>query len=256
MSLSIERTSVPTASLRGIDLSELPETADLQTRKDRKYLLSHLETALLLDSMDPDTRVLQIGNRRSFGYESLYFDTPRLDCYHAAAHRRPNRFKVRSRLYLDSGLCRLEVKTRDRRRHTVKHAMRSAQVDHGRLTTAGLHFVADVDQAQPACRSLVPSLTTRYRRTTLLPADGTGRVTIDTDLRWIAPDGRTVELGGLVVVETKSAGSPTSVDRLLWRQGHRPLKVSKYAIGMVLLHPELPANKWHPALARIRAAAV
>ena len=61
--------------------------------------------------------------------------------------------------------------------------------------------------------------------------------------------------GALAIVETKTPGAPSSADRWLWAAGHRPAAISKYATGMALLHPELPANKWHRVLTRELAAA-
>ena len=51
---------------------------------------------------------------------SVYFDTPRLDACRDHVQRRRLRWKVRSRLYVEDQLCRLEVKSRDGRGHTVK----------------------------------------------------------------------------------------------------------------------------------------
>ncbi|MCB0996845.1 MAG: hypothetical protein KDB21_17245, partial [Acidimicrobiales bacterium] len=96
---------------------------------------------------------------------------------------------------------------------------------------------------------LVPTLTTLFRRSTLVFDDASARVTVDAGLRWGGADGRTLALGdGLLVLETKSAGRASPLDRALWRSGERPLKISKYGTGMAALHPELPANAWHRVL--------
>ena len=55
-------------------------------------------------------------------------------------------------------------------------------------------------------------------------------------------------LADLAIVETKSAGAASEVDRLLWRAGHRPVRISKYGAGMAALHPDLPRLKWHRVL--------
>ena len=56
---------------------------------------------------------------------------------------------------------------------------------------------------------------------------------------------------GLAVVETKAGATPSAVDRLLWAAGHRPVRLSKFATGLALLHPDLPANRWHRTLRRL-----
>lgn len=95
---------------------------------------------------------------------------------------------------------------------------------------------------------LAPAVTTRYTRATLLVGQVGTRATIDTDVSAIAPDGRLVHLDGMAIVESKSTGPPSPVDRLLWSLDHRPVRVSKFGTGLAALFPELPSNKWHRAL--------
>ncbi|HWK79398.1 MAG TPA: hypothetical protein VNP95_01455, partial [Thermomicrobiales bacterium] len=52
-------------------------------------------------------------------------------------------------------------------------------------------------------------------------------------------------------IETKGTGKPTSFDRLLWRHGIRPQAMSKFNVGLSLLVPELPANRWHRVRTRL-----
>jgi hypothetical protein len=94
---------------------------------------------------------------------------------------------------------------------------------------------------------LRPALVTRYIRSTVL-LDAGGRATIDTAVEAEAPDGRIVALAGLVIFESKSAGPPSDVDRVLWSMGHRPVRVSKFGTSLATLSPELPSNKCNRAL--------
>lgn len=92
-----------------------------------------------------------------------------------------------------------------------------------------------------------PALHTAYRRSTLaLP--GGARATINTDLRWTARDGTKLAPAQLAVVETKGGSTPTPLDRALWTAGHRPVPLSKFATGLALLEPDLPAHRWHRLL--------
>jgi hypothetical protein len=193
--------------------------------------------------------VLDIGGRRRFGYESVYFDTPELHSYLTAARRRPRRFKVRTRTYLDSGACSVEVKLRDRQR-TVKHRQEHPSDERRLLTSDAAGFIdtfGDLSALRPRLR---PTLTTTYRRSTLLVGDS--RVTIDEHLACTADDrpGCIAGLSGAVIVETKSPGGPGHADRLLWSAHVRPVTISKLGTGLAALHPELPANKWHRTLVR------
>ena len=235
-----------------ICLDELVGEAALLTRVDRKYLLPATALPELLDRMPAEVRVLRIGDRRTFGYRSVYFDTAGLDAYLAAAHRRRRRFKVRVRTYLDSGLDFVEVKTRGSRGVTVKERMPYAG-DGTDLGPEGRRYAASVladAGLHPEVLELRPVLATHYRRTTLyLPSSGS-RVTIDTGLAWQLPDGSSIRMPHSMIVETKSGRSLSGADRLLRSLGHRPCSISKYATGLAALRPELPANRWHPVLRR------
>jgi hypothetical protein len=253
-------------TLTPVGLVELNDAAALQTRRDRKYVLTPDELAGLL-SMLPSARVLEIDGARSFAYDSTYFDTPELDAYRLAATRRRRRFKVRTRTYVDSGSCFVEVKTRAGRGTTVKE--RQPHDDAGHLGGArGFVSARLADAGAPPAPVLTPVLRSRYRRTTLLLDDA--RVTLDTGLVWelLASDGvgpaeprsaeprgaqpRSAVIGDRVVVETKTAAGsgPSSVDRLLWRAGHRPDRISKYATGLAVLVPDLPDAPWRRLVRR------
>ncbi|WP_432901418.1 polyphosphate polymerase domain-containing protein [Micromonospora matsumotoense] len=239
------------APLTPIGLTELTERAALQTRFDRKYLLPVAEIPHLLAGLDRTDQVLEIDGRRAFRYESIYFDTADLVSFRLTARRRRRRFKIRTRTYLDSGLCWLEVKTEGTRGGTVKERLPYRLDDSGTLTP-GRPFVDGVLAALSSGPALTfsPTLTTSYLRSTLyLPATAS-RATIDVALRWEDHRGRRLALPELAIIETKTGSTASHVDRLLWRQGHRPVAISKYATGLAALDPELPAGRWRRTLRR------
>jgi hypothetical protein len=239
-----------------ISLPELQAEAEFLTRRDRKYLVPPAATSALLACLDPATRVLEIAGRRTFGYLTPYFDDRDHSSYLGAARRRPNRFKVRTRLYTDSGLCLLEVKVRDGRGRTVKHRIAHDAGALEELTDAERRWLRTFPQVEPYADRILPCLTTRYRRSTLVLPNGEGRVTIDRDLVFAIPDGTARAMPGFVVVETKGAGGPTPLDRVLWRHGYRPVSISKFASGLCLLVPGLPANRWHRLRKQLEAASL
>ena len=247
----------PLDRLPATSLAELTENAALMTRTDRKYVVPVAAVPALitaLQALDPGTKVLEIDGRRRHRYDSTYLDTPELEAYWRAARRRRHRFKVRTRLYVDTGRAFTEVKTRGPRGSTVKSRVsrdgRSDNVAAAPLTTSDDAFVgaelARAGLAHVDVGGLVPTLSTSYLRSTVwLPASG-ARVTLDVDLSWSLPwDGAVAGVPGLAVVETKTAEAGTGVDRVLWSQGHRPVRISKYATGLALMLPDLPAHRWH-----------
>jgi hypothetical protein len=241
--------TTPAEALAPLSLEEVLAVADLQTRTDRKYLVDPEVFARLVDEVGAGLGVLEMDGVRSFRYESVYFDTPALDSYLGAAHGRRRRFKVRTRSYLDSGDCMLEVKTRSGRGETVKIRMPYDIERRSCLDAAGLEFVR-THAALPAGAALAPVLRTTYRRSTLVDLSTGSRLTCDADLECSSPAGASVSLPDELLVETKSAGAPTAADRFLWRAGVRPVAVSKFCVGMAALDPTLPANKWNRILRR------
>ncbi|MFC6020152.1 polyphosphate polymerase domain-containing protein [Plantactinospora solaniradicis] len=236
-----------------IGLTELTEHAALLARTDRKYLLPLPEVSALLPELAPDTRVLQIGAERLFRYQSVYFDTPELTSFRSTVHRRRRRFKIRTRTYLDSGTCWLEVKTEGTRGGTVKNRLPYRCADDATVAP-GRWFVESVlsDLAVAGHTALVfdPTLVTRYRRSTLYLPASASRLTIDVDLHWQDDGHRQLDLPHLAVIETKTRSAPSAADRLLWARGHRPTSISKYATALAALHPELPAAPWRRTLRR------
>ena len=233
-----------------IGLEELNDVGALQVRVDRKYLVAPQVAARLLDGLPDRTLVLTIDGLRSFDYDSTYLDTGGLDSYLRAARRRKRRWKIRERVYVDTGTNWLEVKT-VRGERTVKERMQLPGThpdqwgpDEQLMIDRALGG-AGVDPVPLA--ALIPVLRTRYRRTTLFDPTSGARLTLDERLSWSdGPGGRAGRLGRTLVVETKSPGStPSAADRVLWRLGSRPVGFSKYATGMALLDPGLPHNRWH-----------
>ncbi|MEU4036241.1 polyphosphate polymerase domain-containing protein [Streptomyces collinus] len=233
------------AALRGATLAEVDAAAALQHRTDRKYLLPVDRARLLVEELSASHHVLDLGGRRTTGYLSTYFDTEGLGAWRAHVQRRRRRWKVRTRLYAEDGLCRVEVKTKDGRGATVKHALKVPTHGYGRLDEHAAEFVDGVLRTAgvPVTTALLaPAAEIRYVRAALADLDHGSRVTLDGHLT-CHRDGRTAALDpGHVLVETKGGARPAPADRLLLRLGARPVSLSKYIVGQSLLTPGLPGN--------------
>lgn len=248
-------TTTVAPALPAIGLAELMERGSLLTRVDRKYALTASDAAMALALVDPgSTRVLQVDGDTDLGYSSLYLDTDGLDTHLMAARGRRRRFKVRTRTYESNGASFLEVKTRQGD-STVKERIPGAQLAGGRLGVEGHEFVTDVLRRAgvrgfPA-DALSASVRVDYRRCTLFHEPTGSRITIDSDLTWRdVRTGASLSRPHLAIVETKSSGRASGMDRLLWSLGHRPGSISKYATALAAMHPHLPSNKWRRTLRR------
>lgn len=247
---AIEEQLAPLDQFTGIDLDELQLVASLQSRVDRKYLVPADRSTELLRSLSGEVAVLRIDDSTAFRYDTIYFDTPDLDSYLGTAHGRRNRFKVRIRTYADSGLCMLEVKRKSGRGETVKLRLPHPLEARSTLTPAAASFVDESLGRTGLAARLQPVLSTTFVRSTLLDRSDGSRATIDRDIRLCVPGGEAVLLRRQAIVETKSIGAATEVDRWLWRSGCRPSSFSKFCVGMALHRTDLPANKWNRILRR------
>lgn len=241
------------ADVPGIGLDDIG-AADLARRVDHKYLLSLERFSAIAGGLRDSHRLLTVGGLRRFSYRSDYLDTPDLVCFRSHRQNRRLRWKARTRLYTDSGLCRFEIKLKTGRGDTDKHAITIGGDQSGGLPTEGRRLLDEVLARQyrvEAPTALTPSLTVDHARITLIAADGTGRVTLDTDLSFTSTCGVLARLlDGFVLVETKSRDGRGSADRLLRAAGVRPVSVSKYCAGIALTHPDQPTQPWRPLLRR------
>ncbi|MER6353142.1 VTC domain-containing protein [Streptomyces sp. NPDC001634] len=232
-------------ALRGATLAEVDAAAALQHRIDRKYLLPVDRARLLVDRLADSHHVLDLAGRRTTSYLSTYFDTEQLGAWRAHVQRRRRRWKVRTRLYAEDGLCRVEVKTKDGRGATVKHALKSPTHAYGQLDHSAAEFIDEVLRRADipvTAAMLTPAAEIRYVRAALADLDRGSRVTFD-GLLTCHHGGRTAALDpGHVLVETKGGARPALADRLLLRLGARPVSLSKYVVGQALLTPGLPDN--------------
>ncbi|WP_223184228.1 polyphosphate polymerase domain-containing protein [Streptomyces sp. CBMA152] len=238
-----------------ISLAEVNERSSLLARFDRSYLvpadvfLRVIARLTRAEGRDRPFRALDIDGRRAFRYHSVYYDTPGLRSFHDHRQGRRLRFKIRERVYEDTGERQFEIKLKGCRGDTVKHRRPLTGGDTP-LDAAPLAFLADtLDQAYAIAPPtvLAPSLSTDYLRATFV-ADGE-RITCDAGLTCVdLRDNRAVHCGSdLVLVETKSADHLTEADRLLHAHALRPAVFTKYCGALAALHPDLPANRWRRA---------
>jgi VTC domain len=248
-SRSLEAVTALGAALPGVGLDEVLSEAALQTRVDRKYLLTPEQFEELGRRVGGGFRTLDIDGRRVFRYESLYFDTPTLELFRAHRQGRRRRYKVRVRTYLDSGSCMFEVKLKGRRGETVKHRRPYDVDDRHRLGDEAAGFLAGLLQQEygQTAPALQPSVTTTYSRVTLVDLEGGARLTCDVDL--VCSRGQQRARGSdLVLVESKSGGSGSAAEAALRQMGVRPISISKYCVAVALLHRHLAANRWNRTL--------
>lgn len=232
-----------------VSLAEVNAAAALQTRVDNKYLLSAAQFTDLMQRVGLGLSVLEIDEKRAFAYESVYFDTPDLAHFREHKQGRRQRYKVRTRTYVDTGACMFEVKVKGLRGATVKRRIPHPVPQRMVLSTPSRDFLNEQLRSEYGITApdLVPALRTEYQRATFVNLTNGERLTCDTTLVFHSND-TTVTGPDKIIVETKTADGGGSVGRALAQMGVRPVSMSKYCIGTALVHPELAANKWNQLL--------
>lgn len=232
------------ATIPPISLSAMDE-ARLMDRIDVKYALAEGRLEELLSVAAPDYRVLEVEGVRTTRYKTLYFDWQDRACYLQHHNGKRNRYKVRKRRYDSSGACFLEVKAKNNRGRTekVRRPIGSLATE---LLPAEVAFLEETLQTTPRLQAAV---LTEFRRITLVHCNQPERVTIDWDLSFQSGE-QLKTFPGIAVIEVKQARDDrqTPLRRKLRTWHVRPLRVSKYCLGTVLLNPDLKSNRFKATL--------
>ena len=242
------------AEFQPISLEEM-DSIRLMNRVDTKYLTdTGTLREVLSDALAAGYRIFENGGRRLLTYDSIYFDTPSLWMF--TEHRRGKavRFKVRKRLYTDSGECFLEVKRKNNHSRTKKKRtpLPPEDFDSGRIEGEALKWLTPLYPF--TTDSLSPSVETRFTRITLVDKALTERVTIDFEvgfrnLRILSEAG----LGEAVIIELKQDSRLRStLQDILLRRRVKPLRISKYCIGVVSTDPSVHLGRFKEKMRVIR----
>lgn len=225
------------SSLGTVSLEELESRAALLRRVDRKYVMDAERLDELVSRLSGDHEVLEIDGERAFAYESTYFDTSDLRCFHDHVRDRQPRFKVRSRWYRDSGLCVFEVKIKRAGGDTDKRQIEYSAERRAFVTPEAAAFVDEAlsDVSLGLSRDLEASLTTGFRRMTFAAHEGAARLTCDFDVELSRGQRSAALRDRLMLLETKSEDGDSSADHVLASMGIEELDVSKYRTGIALL---------------------
>jgi hypothetical protein len=231
-----------------IGLAQL-DAAALMNRTDVKYLMGLPQLHTLLTALVDGYWVLQVEGLRLCRYRTLYFDTEGLQLYASHHMGRSERYKVRSRSYLDSGAAFLEVKHKTNKGRTIKERIRTGTL-LTQLTPEANQFVESL--APLHAHPLRPTLWTEFSRITLVSRCRHERVTFDVNLGYRAGDSH-VSLAGVVVAEIKqeSVSRGSELMATMRALGIHPTPFSKYCTGMAMLYPGVKHNRFKPVLRQV-----
>ena len=235
-----------------ISLSQMKD-AMLLRRIDTKYIMSKAQLIQALSKLTSDYDILDINGHRAHHYQTLYYDTPDFDFYHQHHNGNRNRYKVRTRAYVDSDTYFLEIKKKTNKEKTVKSRMQIPSICT-RLGSKAFDFIHSIYREAP--NTLLPTLWNDFYRITLVSKHRMERLTLDVKVKfWFGH--QTGAIPGIVVAEVKQDAFSLQSEFVsqMHHLGVRALRFSKYCIGMTMIHTEIKANNFKPLWLHMRKIA-
>ncbi len=228
-----------TESFERILLEEMDQVK-LMNRTDTKYWFRLSDLQAILDVVKNDYFILSIDGKTLMPYSTTYFDTDKNEMFAKHHNGKLNRYKIRKRSYVNSGISFLEIKFKSNKGRTIKKRI-PAESKNGQLSAGEDKFIQSV--APYAADKLQPSLLNQFERITLVNRNFKERCTIDLNLQFKGTD-KEIELENLVIVEIKSEGHSNMSSLALALRDHR-IKASgfsKYCVGRTVTDHQLKRN--------------
>ncbi len=231
-----------------VKLEEMDEVK-LQNRFDSKYVLHTTDLWNILNEISKNYFVLKVDNTRIQTYHSVYFDTPGNQFYLNHHNGKADRFKIRKREYVNSGIRFTEVKHKSNKGRTDKKRIVS-NPDLFDFTPAEKGFLTNNANCDPAV--LQVKLSNNFNRITLVNIDFTERCTIDTVLSF-ENNQQILHLNDIAIIELKqsSRNQHSVLAQALKNHRIQPTGFSKYCIGRALTETNLKRNRFKPKIQKI-----
>lgn len=222
--------------------------AGLMHRVDTKYLLPVSDLEKLLMLLAPFYTILEIDFSRLFLYRNIYFDTPGFGFYLMHHNGKQDRFKIRQRLYVESGDLYVEVKHKTNKRVTQKERVLINGKSGCRDRISELLSKPFGANRPPLFKSLICS----YVRIALADERNGERLSLDFNLSFKDPGNRQRGISSQVLVaevKRKNSKVPSQFINLMNTFRQKPVSFSKYCIGCALIHSNrLKTNRFKTTL--------
>ncbi len=208
------------------------DKVQLMNRVDTKFVFTLKDLERLLPQLSKDYFLLNVDGILLSDYESLYFDDTDFSSYNDHHKKKVDRFKVRYRKYVHSNLAFLEVKHKNKGR-TDKSRIRVDDIPDS-MNEIDFQFVKD---AGVKSKAMIPALLNNFSRITLVSKAMNERLTLDLNLTYIWKDKRVV-VENIIIAELKQGKAMRNSPfyQLMKNNLIRPLKISKYTIGVIMLY--------------------
>jgi hypothetical protein len=226
-------------SFAPISLTQLNAQASFLDRIDVKYLMSEQDFEKILSDLEENFYILEINWKSIFEYQSIYMDTVEYDFYYQHQNKEKNRTKVRTRLYVDSGIAFFEYKQKQNKT-TRKFRYQMDTSGHGKMTSDSKKFFEGVYQSMYGTspkKEILPALETHYNRLTFCSKNNDERVTVDFNVK--LKDTRVkkaeqIKLENVVILESKSTSDKCPSQKIMEKYDIKEASsCSKYSLWIV-----------------------
>ncbi|WP_430817500.1 polyphosphate polymerase domain-containing protein [Carboxylicivirga sp. RSCT41] len=234
--------------MKSISLKDI-EQVKLMNRIDTKYCFHARRLNEILKRISRFYYILEIEQKQILSYSTTYFDTSLNSMYKAHHNGHLNRYKIRHRTYVDSGISFLEIKRKNNKGRTIKNRIPTNTeinaFDHDAQLFLSNNCPFTTNDLHPAIRN-------QFHRITLVSKSFDERCTIDFNINFQNKD-QEISLDHLAIIEVKTDGSRanSALKSLLSSMGIKKTGFSKYCFGRALTDDNLKHNAFKPKIRRL-----
>ena len=210
----------------------------LMKRIERKYIFHSRHLVELLAELKMNYTRLNIDNVLIPGYSTLYFDTDDFQMYHHHHNGKLDRYKIRHRVYLDSGTGFLEIKHKNNRNIIKKTRINISGND---MLENHEEFISS--KSPFTFSQLKPAISSYYNRITFANIENRERITFDCNIEFRYGN-RKLDFKNLVICEVKKnpGNRESEFERFLMKRRIKPFSISKYCLGNYFLNESVKQN--------------
>jgi len=223
-----------------ISLEEM-DHVKLLDRIDTKFVINEGQLSDYLEAVVPDYYILTIGGESLHPYETLYFDTPAFQLYQMHHNGVRNRYKLRCRKYVNSGISFFEIKKKTNTSRTIKKRIQVERIPDS-LDAPLNQYIKE--HTPGILHNYVPALRVFFDRLTFVNKIANERLTLDLNLRYTC-NGAEKKIDRIVIAEVKQEKHSVSPFRELMKVNHQQKNyLSKYCLGLACLNKGLKRNRF------------
>lgn len=234
-------------NLRDVAINQI-EPPHFINNIDGRYLFAKKHLEEVLAAVQPHYQLLHLRGKRLFRHDTLYFDTPERLFYHQHISGRLNRYKIRSRRYVETDEHYFELKCRNNKKHTLIQRVPLDDLSED-ICEYGKQLI--VKNIPISSNGLAPALWVYYHRFMLVNPATKERLTFDANV-WFRWKTQFVAYPNLIIADVQQEKGCLSPFRMLMKEmGIRQGGISKYCLGLANMEPSLKVNTIKPMLAKI-----